>query len=211
MSTSFQLQRIINLLNHLRSDQSFIIDTMLNDERQFRRFRRHMPMPPSMAVPSPMSTYIPMSMPMSMPTSRQMSAPNNNMTTTENIEISFSEPRNSELLNTIFGGLFQQQNESTPTLTLSDVTSKTEVFAFTSNEGDEPQLCPICRVNFQNNDIVRKISHCGHMYHLNCIDNWFNENTTCPVCRHNLLTPENQTIPQTQTTQPINTNNSVSV
>ena len=35
MSTAFQLQRIINLLNHLRSNQNFIIDTMLNDERQY--------------------------------------------------------------------------------------------------------------------------------------------------------------------------------
>ena len=42
------------------------------------------------------------------------------------------------------------------------------------------------RVNFEENDIVRKINHCGHMYHLNCIDNWFQEHSTCPVCRHNL-------------------------
>ena len=25
--------------------------------------------------------------------------------------------------------------------------------------------------------------HCGHMYHRQCIDTWFNQNVVCPVCR----------------------------
>jgi len=149
MSTSFQLQRILNSLAHLRANQNFIIDTILNDDRTYRRLRRP-----------------------------------NNTTTTENIEISFTEPRSSDLLSSLFGGVFQP--EPTSTLSLRSINTNTEVTTYTSSESNDQQMCPVCRVNFEENDVVRKINHCGHMYHLNCIDNWFQEHATCPVCRHNL-------------------------
>lgn len=165
MSTSFQLQRIVNSLAHLRANQNFIIDTILNDDRTYRRFRRP-----------------------------------NNTTTTENIEISFSEPRSTDLFSTIFGGAFQP--ESAPTLTLSNINTNTVVTNYRSSESNGQQMCPICRVNFEENDIIRKINHCGHMYHINCIDNWFQEHTTCPVCRHNLNSNNSR-----NTTNTVNNNN----
>jgi hypothetical protein len=164
MSTSFQLQRIINNLAHLRANQNFIIDTILNDDRNYRRFRR----------------------------------PN---TTTENIEISFNEPRSTDLFSTIFGAAFQSES----TLSLSNINTNTIVEHYRSNENNGQEMCAICRVNFEENDIVRKINHCGHMYHLNCIDNWFQEHTTCPVCRHNL----NSNNPSSTT--PLGPNNRTSV
>ena len=148
MSTSFQLQRIMNSLAHLRSNQNFIIDTILNDDRTYRRLRRP-----------------------------------NNITTTENIEISFSEPRSNDLLS-IYLVVYFSRNLNT--LSLRNINTNTEVTNYRSSESNGQQMCPICRVNFEENDIVRKINHCGHMYHLNCIDNWFQEHSTCPVCRHNL-------------------------
>ena len=46
--------------------------------------------------------------------------------------------------------------------------------------------CPICQENFTENSIVRKINSCDHIFHIGCIDTWFEENITCPVCRIDL-------------------------
>ena len=46
--------------------------------------------------------------------------------------------------------------------------------------------CCICRENFRDTDIVRKINSCGHVFHINCVDTWLESNTTCPMCRHDI-------------------------
>ena len=48
-------------------------------------------------------------------------------------------------------------------------------------------MCSICRCNMNEGDIVRKIRHCGHTFHINCIDRWLEDQKKCPICRHNLL------------------------
>ena len=47
------------------------------------------------------------------------------------------------------------------------------------------ESCTICRENFEENSIVRKLN-CGHIFHLNCIDEWLESNIRCPVCRNDL-------------------------
>ena len=44
-------------------------------------------------------------------------------------------------------------------------------------EGNEP--CPICLEEGSN---VRL--SCGHVFHKDCVNLWFHEQPTCPVCRH---------------------------
>lgn len=45
-------------------------------------------------------------------------------------------------------------------------------------------LCSICNDNSENNStmIWRKNLSCGHIFHRNCIDQWYAEKNTCPVC-----------------------------
>ena len=33
---------------------------------------------------------------------------------------------------------------------------------------------------------VRTLTHCGHRFHVLCIDNWFQRNVHCPLCRHDI-------------------------
>lgn len=52
-------------------------------------------------------------------------------------------------------------------------------------ENYEETTCSICLENYNN----LKCSHtcpCGHIYHKNCIDEWFKNNDTCPLCRNNI-------------------------
>ena len=51
---------------------------------------------------------------------------------------------------------------------------------------DTYEQCTICRENFNSNSIVRKINNCSHIFHISCIDTWFENNITCPVCRIDL-------------------------
>ena len=57
---------------------------------------------------------------------------------------------------------------------------------------DEPE-CSICLEGFQADGEQRskrkvvRFQQCGHFFHGECIDRWFAENTSCPMCRRDVL------------------------
>jgi len=55
--------------------------------------------------------------------------------------------------------------------------------------------CAICQDNITTD--ATRIRSCGHMYHRNCITNWFTMSVRCPVCRHDIRSthPPAQTSP----------------
>lgn len=59
--------------------------------------------------------------------------------------------------------------------------------AFTlSSQGSSYKTCAICCVEFVKGDPLRLINSCHHRYHVLCLDYWFENNSTCPICRCNL-------------------------
>ncbi|KAF8728028.1 hypothetical protein HU200_018601 [Digitaria exilis] len=46
-----------------------------------------------------------------------------------------------------------------------------------------PEDCPICLEPFGDDDGVRVVPACGHLYHAPCIDRWLDMRNSCPVCR----------------------------
>lgn len=46
--------------------------------------------------------------------------------------------------------------------------------------------CSICQDGMIQNEEIRTITHCGHKFHKDCIDVWFQTNVRCPVCRHDI-------------------------
>lgn len=46
--------------------------------------------------------------------------------------------------------------------------------------------CPISMDDFNDNDMVTIIRHCGHIFHTENIMNWFRSNCRCPVCRYDI-------------------------
>jgi hypothetical protein len=61
-------------------------------------------------------------------------------------------------------------------------TKKIQKNNLIKNENDKQSFCIICQDNIVENDIIRYLK-CGHTFHLNCIDKWFSENSSCPQCR----------------------------
>lgn len=50
--------------------------------------------------------------------------------------------------------------------------------------------CAVCLEELEDDDKVRLLPTCRHAFHITCIDQWFIENTNCPVCRSPVTAPE---------------------
>ena len=48
---------------------------------------------------------------------------------------------------------------------------------------DLTNSCAICLEQLQETYLLRRISNCGHIYCGYCIETWFKNNKTCPVCK----------------------------
>ncbi|CAN4095274.1 unnamed protein product [Withania somnifera] len=48
--------------------------------------------------------------------------------------------------------------------------------------------CAVCLNEFQDEETLRLLPNCNHVFHPECIDAWLAFRTTCPVCRTNLKT-----------------------
>ncbi|MED6205968.1 hypothetical protein PIB30_022572 [Stylosanthes scabra] len=47
--------------------------------------------------------------------------------------------------------------------------------------------CAVCLNEFEDTETLRLIPKCDHVFHPECIDEWLESHTTCPVCRANLV------------------------
>ncbi|XP_068169515.1 uncharacterized protein si:ch211-59o9.10 [Antennarius striatus] len=56
---------------------------------------------------------------------------------------------------------------------------------FTSSAGAGNTQCQICFCDYTDGEKLRMLP-CFHDYHVQCIDRWLKDNTTCPICRANL-------------------------
>ncbi|KAF5738816.1 putative RING/U-box superfamily protein [Tripterygium wilfordii] len=56
-----------------------------------------------------------------------------------------------------------------------------ETFSITDSQ------CSVCLGEYQADDRLQQIPACGHTFHMECIDHWLSNHTTCPLCRLSLL------------------------
>ena len=52
-----------------------------------------------------------------------------------------------------------------------------------SKQDESNHECTICLVEFENNDYIRTLPLCSHIFHLVCIDAWLHKKPNCPLCR----------------------------
>ena len=104
------------------------------------------------------------------------------------------------LVDNIFNGILLDTITNTRLgLSIEQLNTNTITELFVGNDSDIPEedreACSICREPFANSSIIRKINSCGHKFHLNCIDTWFQNQYTCPMCRVSvrIIIPRNNT------------------
>ncbi|CAL0317849.1 unnamed protein product [Lupinus luteus] len=66
--------------------------------------------------------------------------------------------------------------------------------------GKETLACAVCLNEFQDDETLRLIPNCNHVFHPSCIDVWLSSHSTCPVCRANLV-PRSEDTPPTVSIQ----------
>uniref|UniRef100_A0ACD5XTF2 Uncharacterized protein n=1 Tax=Avena sativa TaxID=4498 RepID=A0ACD5XTF2_AVESA len=54
--------------------------------------------------------------------------------------------------------------------------------------------CAVCLSEFDDDETLRLLPKCSHVFHPDCIDTWLASHVTCPVCRANLA-PEDPNAP----------------
>ncbi|XP_047312199.1 RING-H2 finger protein ATL8-like [Impatiens glandulifera] len=47
--------------------------------------------------------------------------------------------------------------------------------------------CAICLSDYVDGDEIRILPHCGHRFHVSCIDTWLGSQSSCPSCRQVLV------------------------
>lgn len=50
--------------------------------------------------------------------------------------------------------------------------------------------CAICLGDLAGGDLGRVLPGCSHGFHLDCIDEWFRVDSTCPICRSSVDPPQ---------------------
>lgn len=55
--------------------------------------------------------------------------------------------------------------------------------------------CAVCLNEFEDDETLRLIPKCSHVFHPDCIDAWLASHSTCPVCRANLVPDPDETTP----------------
>ncbi|CAH1429596.1 unnamed protein product [Lactuca virosa] len=55
------------------------------------------------------------------------------------------------------------------------------------NHCDESTECSICLGEYEDDDWVKTIPNCSHVFHVSCIDTWFQTHSNCPLCRSDIF------------------------
>ncbi|XP_060211532.1 E3 ubiquitin-protein ligase ATL42-like [Lycium barbarum] len=65
-------------------------------------------------------------------------------------------------------------------------------FRFSLLKGSKKGLeCAVCLSSFEDVEVLRLLPKCKHAFHINCIDQWLEKHSSCPLCRHKISAEDN--------------------
>ena len=70
--------------------------------------------------------------------------------------------------------------------TPEQISNATERLVFNTIENPTNSVCPITQQRFEEEEHVIRIIHCGHIYTSASLQQWFQRNTRCPLCRYDI-------------------------
>ncbi|XP_054820129.1 putative RING-H2 finger protein ATL71 [Prosopis cineraria] len=79
-------------------------------------------------------------------------------------------------------GLDDSTLNSFPKLSYSEMKQNKNHYS-SNNIEDPSNSCSICLADYKDEDTLRLLPDCGHLYHLRCVDPWLKLHDSCPVCR----------------------------
>jgi hypothetical protein len=70
--------------------------------------------------------------------------------------------------------------------TTEQIETATRLIRYRDIENPLAEFCPISLEEFNDDDEVRQILQCGHIFHQNQFQQWFDTNSRCPICRYDI-------------------------
>ena len=114
------------------------------------------------------------------------------------ITTSTMRPINRSRLTNLFTRLYSVPEEHTLNVDLQNlspvhirptteqINNATERLVFNTIENPTNSVCPITQQRFEHDEHVIRIIHCGHIYTSASLQQWFQRNTRCPLCRYDI-------------------------
>lgn len=81
-------------------------------------------------------------------------------------------------------GLTKEEIDRFPTTTWKEEDFDEEENILEEVEKDGKK-CVVCYCEFESGEQVRSLA-CWHRFHMQCIDKWLGNHSTCPVCKENM-------------------------
>lgn len=76
------------------------------------------------------------------------------------------------------------QQITSASLNLSTYSASTFKYKKGIGNSEVPETeCIICLSDFEDEEYVRQLSHCRHLFHATCVDMWLYSHSDCPICR----------------------------
>ena len=113
-------------------------------------------------------------------------AHNNTNTTSTSQTNNLIERIITNFLNTPITNNSQNNNLRPITPTREQINNASILVRYDFIENPSSEICSISLQEFNNNDVVRQILYCGHIFHENSLQEWFTRNTVCPLCRYDI-------------------------
>ena len=216
-----QIERLYDDLNEIRHTMdeicSNILNTRVNSSHSNRtRYTHETQRNPLYYSPhiqyinrSPRVTYDIDHIIETLPTSRIFTNSNSNSNSNRNTRTNRNRNVNdidnlTNLLTSFFENVDIYPSET-------QIQNATRVIPFGQIENPINQTCPISLDRFENEMNVTQILFCGHIFNSNEINEWFQTNVRCPVCRYdirNYVRGNNTTADETTNIPTNSTNNS---
>ncbi|XP_074307043.1 RING-H2 finger protein ATL33-like [Silene latifolia] len=74
------------------------------------------------------------------------------------------------------------ENKSNSSSSSNSKKNDMELIIMSSSLGKDIE-CPVCLSVFIDDEELRQLKICKHLFHKNCIDKWLSTHFNCPVCR----------------------------
>ncbi|KAI3678384.1 hypothetical protein L6452_37674 [Arctium lappa] len=82
---------------------------------------------------------------------------------------------------------FQSRGLDSLTVQMIPVTKFEKKSKSADKVGDQNTECAICLGEYEEDEWVKTIPNCCHVFHVSCIDTWFQTHSSCPLCRSDVF------------------------
>jgi len=178
-NSAFNVRQMYSTLNRIISQQT---------QRNFSLFSNSTSTPfPNTTTPFPNTTGQRFNQPSANTQQRRNSFRHRNL---HNENRNQTTTRSNNNLNNLFNTLTNSiliSNQERVIPTEQDISNNCTQIVFRDCSSNQ-FMCPIDRIEFELEDQILRINHCGHIFREQNLRRVFQQESRCPLCRYNILT-----------------------